>query len=63
MSDPLEHPCRRCGAASYQPCTDRAGHIRREAHARRRQTAQSSGFATWTTRACGPLTSWQPGST
>lgn len=44
MSDPLERPCRRCGAASYQPCTDRAGHIRHEVHARRRHTEPSTAI-------------------
>lgn len=44
MSDPLERPCRRCGAASYHPCTDRTGHIRHEVHARRRHTAPSAAI-------------------
>jgi len=44
MSDPLEHPCGRCGAASYQPCTDRAGHIRHEVHTRRTHTAPSAAI-------------------
>jgi len=45
MSDPLEHPCRRCGAASRQPCTDRAGHIKRDVHAAHRRTAQPAATA------------------
>lgn len=48
MDEALDHPCRRCGAAWLQPCTDRAGRIRRDVHAARRRIGRATATASAT---------------